>query len=186
MRKLSTNEQCSKSLYHSIILVGLSGFPYWIMIMPNILGTIIPYNHQSTNRGFETWDDACNSQICPFTCSTVSWPCAQEIEWGILQEFLGHPQPTWKHKTRSNMYVYLYIHMHMHIHIHIYIHMHMHIHIHIYIYMSVYIHMYIYVYIYIYIYICICMCICICICIMYMYQKIKIHVKNVCIYISKW
>ena len=38
-------EQCSTSLYHSIILVGglgiLGGVPYWITIIPNILGSII-------------------------------------------------------------------------------------------------------------------------------------------------
>ena len=50
---------------------------------------------------------ACNSQICPFTCSTVSWPCAQEIEFGILQEFLGLPQLTWKSKKIS-IYIYIY------------------------------------------------------------------------------
>ena len=33
-------EQCSKSLYHSILLVGLYGFPRGIVIFPNILGIV--------------------------------------------------------------------------------------------------------------------------------------------------
>ena len=31
-----------------LILVGLWGWPYWIIIIPNILGSIILYNHQPT------------------------------------------------------------------------------------------------------------------------------------------
>ena len=54
------SEQCSKSISHSIILVGLSGFLYWIMMDPNVLDStvsvyiyiyILPHNHQPT----EVW-----------------------------------------------------------------------------------------------------------------------------------
>ena len=45
----STTAEQSKSLYQSIVLVGLWGFPYyWIITIANILGSIIPYNHQPT------------------------------------------------------------------------------------------------------------------------------------------
>ena len=39
---------CSKSLRHCMILVFLSGFLYWIDIIPNILGMTIALNHQPT------------------------------------------------------------------------------------------------------------------------------------------
>ena len=42
MRYHNPQEHRSKSLYHSIILVGLWGFPYWNISIPNILGSIIP------------------------------------------------------------------------------------------------------------------------------------------------
>ena len=39
---------CSKSLRHCMILVFLTGFLYWIDIIPNILGMAIALNHQPT------------------------------------------------------------------------------------------------------------------------------------------
>ena len=37
-----SNEQCSKSLCDSIVLVGFEGFPYWIIIVPNMLDSKNP------------------------------------------------------------------------------------------------------------------------------------------------